>query len=67
MGSILKNISDGKILVADGAMGSMLMQKGLRAGACPELLNLERPEIVKDVAELYLESGAEIIQTNTFG
>jgi 5-methyltetrahydrofolate--homocysteine methyltransferase len=65
--SILKNISDGKILIADGAMGSMLMQKGLRAGACPELLNLERPEIVKEVAELYLESGADIIQTNTFG
>ncbi|UCH66138.1 MAG: homocysteine S-methyltransferase family protein [Ignavibacterium sp.] len=67
MKSILKNISDGKILVADGAMGSMLMQKGLQAGECPELLNLEKPEIVKEVAELYFESGADIIQTNTFG
>jgi 5-methyltetrahydrofolate--homocysteine methyltransferase len=65
--SILKNISNGKILVADGAMGSMLMQKGLLAGECPELLNIERPEIVKEVAELYFESGADIIQTNTFG
>jgi 5-methyltetrahydrofolate--homocysteine methyltransferase len=52
--SILKNISDGKILVADGAMGSMLMQKGLRAGDCPELLNLEKPEIVKEYDTIYL-------------
>ena len=67
MDSILKNVSDGKILVADGAMGSMLMQKGLHAGDCPELLNLEKPDIVKEVAQLYFQSGADIIQTNTFG
>jgi len=65
--SILKNISDGKILVADGAMGSMLMQKGLLAGDCPELLNFEKPDIVEEVAQLYFQSGAVIIQTNTFG
>jgi 5-methyltetrahydrofolate--homocysteine methyltransferase len=65
--SILKNISDGKIFVADGAMGSMLMQKGLQAGECPEQLNLHDPEIVKEVAQLYFQSGADIIQTNTFG
>ena len=67
MDSILKNISDGKILVADGAMGSMLMQKGLLAGDCPELLNFEKPDIVEEVAQLYFQSGAVIIQTNTFG
>jgi 5-methyltetrahydrofolate--homocysteine methyltransferase len=55
------------VLVADGAMGSLLMQKGLKVGECPELLNLDKPEIIAEVAEEYLKSGADIIQTNSFG
>jgi 5-methyltetrahydrofolate--homocysteine methyltransferase len=54
-------------LVADGALGTMLLQRGLRAGECPEQINLDRPEILEEIAAAYLEAGAEIIQTNTFG
>ncbi|MEE9448753.1 MAG: homocysteine S-methyltransferase family protein, partial [Ignavibacteriaceae bacterium] len=67
MKSILDRLINGKILVADGALGTMLFQRGLRSGDCPELLNLSKSEILEEIAQLYLEAGADIIQTNTFG
>jgi len=54
-------------LVADGAMGTMLQKRGLKPGECPERMNLERPEVLEEIAGAYLDAGAEIIQTNTFG
>jgi 5-methyltetrahydrofolate--homocysteine methyltransferase len=67
MKPILERIKNGEILVADGAMGTMLFNRGLKSGDCPELLNLSNPQILEDVAQLYFEAGADIIQTNTFG
>lgn len=67
MKPILKRLEKGEILVADGAIGTMLFQKGLESGECPELFNLTKPEIVEEIAGLYIEAGAEIIQTNSFG
>ena len=54
-------------LVGDGAWGTLLMERGLEPGASPESLNLTRPEVLAEIAALYLEAGAEIITTNTFG
>ncbi len=67
--NLLERISKGEKLTADGAMGSLLMAraKDLIKGKCPEIINLSRPDILEEVANLYLEAGAEIIQTNTFG
>jgi 5-methyltetrahydrofolate--homocysteine methyltransferase len=67
MTSILERLKKGEVLVADGAMGTMLFERGLRSGDCPEILNLSKPEILKEIAQLYFEAGADIIQTNTFG
>jgi 5-methyltetrahydrofolate--homocysteine methyltransferase len=67
MKSILERVTNGEVLVADGAMGTMLFQKGLQSGDCPELLNLTKPEILIEIAQLYFEAGSDIIQTNTFG
>jgi 5-methyltetrahydrofolate--homocysteine methyltransferase len=67
MESILKRLERGEIFVADGAMGSLLMQRGLRAGTPPESFNLSHLEILEEIARLYVEAGAEILQTNTFG
>jgi 5-methyltetrahydrofolate--homocysteine methyltransferase len=69
MQAILKRIKQGETLVADGAMGSILMAraKDIIKGTCPEFLNLSRTYILEDIAKLYLEAGADIIQTNTFG
>lgn len=67
MKTILERLKGGEILVADGAMGTMLLEKGLQPGECPESLNLTKPEILEEIALLYFNAGATIIQTNTFG
>jgi 5-methyltetrahydrofolate--homocysteine methyltransferase len=67
MKNIIDKLKDKKVLVADGAMGSLLMQKGLKTGECPELLNLTNPDILAEIATEYLNAGADIIQTNSFG
>lgn len=56
-----------KIHIFDGAMGTMLQAGGLEPGACPELLNIQRPELVQRVHAEYLAAGADYIETNTFG
>jgi len=63
----LERLKSGKPLLADGAMGSILIAKGPAAGACPELFNIERPDVIKEIARLYIEAGADMLQTNTFG
>ena len=55
------------IEIFDGAMGTMLQAGGLKAGACPEMMNIESSEIVKNVHKAYIEAGSTIITTNTFG
>ncbi len=67
MKKLLERLQNGEILVADGAMGTMLFERGLKSGECPEGMNLSRLDILEDIARLYLDAGADIIQTNTFG
>jgi 5-methyltetrahydrofolate--homocysteine methyltransferase len=67
MGKILDKIKQGKILVSDGAWGTFLHQKGLKAGECPEEWNLTHPEEVLDIARSYIYAGADMIKTNSFG
>jgi len=57
----------GDAILADGAIGSLLMARGLARGAAPESFNLSQPQLLEEIARLYLDAGAEIIQTNTFG
>ena len=68
MTPLLQRLTNGEIVVADGAMGTMLIQRGLASiGACPEAVNLTRPDVLEEIARLYRDAGAEIIETNTFG
>jgi len=67
MNSLLERIKNGEILIADGAIGTMLFNYGLKPGEPPESFNLTRPKVLEEIASLYLEAGADIIQTNTFG
>lgn len=53
--------------MSDGALGTMLIARGLQPGQCPEFLNLEKPEWLIDIARGYLEAGSDIISANTFG
>ena len=56
-----------KVLVFDGAMGTMLQAAGLKPGALPETLNSEDPDAVLAVHRAYIEAGADVISTNSFG
>lgn len=56
-----------KILVADGAMGTMLYAKGIFINRCFDELNLSAASLVKEIHSEYVRAGAEIIETNTFG
>lgn len=67
MRPFLERVKEGPILIADGAMGSFLMEHGLKAGDPPESFNLTKGDLLREIAGLYLEAGAEIVQTNTFG
>jgi len=67
MGKIVDRIKQGKVLVSDGAWGTFLQQKGLKTGECPEEWNLTHPEDVLNIARSYIEAGADMIETNSFG
>lgn len=56
-----------ELLFFDGAMGTMLQARGLQPGELPELWNFSHAEVIKAVHSAYLDAGANIIKTNTFG
>lgn len=64
---IVAAIRRGRVLVSDGAWGTFLQQKGLLPGACPELWNLERPGDVEAIGRSYVEAGADMIKSDSFG
>src|SRR5690349_8464049 len=55
------------LLVSDGAMGSLLYERGVFITQCFEQLNVARADLVQTIHADYVEAGAQIIQTNTFG
>ena len=71
----IKQRMEEKILILDGAMGTMIQQANLTADdfgsdeldGCNEILNITRPDIILNIHKEYLEAGADIIETNTFG
>lgn len=54
-------------LIFDGAMGTMLQNRGLKIGQLPEALNITSSDVVIDIHKKYIKAGADIITTNTFG
>jgi 5-methyltetrahydrofolate--homocysteine methyltransferase len=66
MMNILKELGK-RLLFFDGAMGTMLQFTGLAAGELPELWNLTHPGVIADIHRQYLNAGADILTTNTFG
>ncbi len=58
---------ESRVLLADGAMGTMLQARGLAPQACPDAANLDNPDLVRLLHEEYIAAGADVIQTNTFG
>ncbi len=67
MKSIIEQLQKNKILVSDGGWGTYLYAKGLQMGDCPELWNETHRADVFDVAKSYIDAGADMIETNSFG
>jgi 5-methyltetrahydrofolate--homocysteine methyltransferase len=67
MDDIRERLARGDVILGDGAWGTLLMERGLAPGEVPELFNLDRSAVIEEIAALYLDAGAEIITTNTFG
>lgn len=64
---IADTVREGSVLVSDGAWGTFLYKKGLKPGECPESWNLDRFNDVREIAESYINAGADMVETNSFG
>ncbi|MBN1200543.1 MAG: betaine--homocysteine S-methyltransferase [Anaerolineae bacterium] len=60
-------LASSNVVIADGGMGSMLFAQGLSRGESPERWNVEQPDIVRSVHRGYIQAGAQIVLTNSFG
>ena len=60
-------IADGRVHVTDGAMGTMLYSRGVFLNVCYDELSLVRASLVREIHRAYVEAGAELLETNTFG
>lgn len=56
-----------EVLIGDGALGTLISEKGVQRESHYEVLNLSQPELIKDLHAAYLEAGARVLETNTFG
>lgn len=67
MNSLLTALKNKKVLISDGAWGTFLHERGLQPGECPELWNSTHRDDVFAIAKSYIDAGADIILTNSFG
>ena len=65
--TIKEALKERKILVSDGAWGTFLQRSGLKPGECPEAWCLSHPDVVKRIAQSYVDAGSDMIETNSFG
>lgn len=67
MNTICEEVKAGRTLVSDGAWGTFLQRSGLQPGDCPELWCVEHRDVVAGIARNYIEAGADMVETNSFG
>ena len=65
--TILERLASGEVLISDGATGTYLQANGLESGGCPELMNVDQPEVVRGMAREYFAAGSDMVLTNSFG
>ena len=66
-GLLSRMLDPERVIVFDGAMGTMLYAKGVFINQCYDELNLRAPDLVREVHAAYAKAGAEVLETNTFG
>jgi methionine synthase I (cobalamin-dependent)/5,10-methylenetetrahydrofolate reductase len=64
---LLEKLDEDQVILADGAMGTMLHARGISFDHCFDELNLTQPALVAEIHREYIDAGAQIIETNTFG
>ncbi len=67
MKKIAELLKNKRVLVSDGAWGTLLQKKGLQPGECPEKWNISHSDEVFEIAESYIKAGSDMIETNSFG
>jgi 5-methyltetrahydrofolate--homocysteine methyltransferase len=67
MPNFRKALDDNAILIFDGGMGTQLQARGMPPGISPEAFGASQPEVVREIHSAYLQAGARVITTNTFG
>jgi 5-methyltetrahydrofolate--homocysteine methyltransferase len=67
MRRLMDRVRSGETIISDGALGSQLMARGVSVHDCLDAASLNRPELLREIAAAYLDAGAEILTTNTFG
>ncbi len=67
MHTLIEQLLQDKPVITDGSWGVQIQRRGLARGECPDSWNLEKPELVEDVARQYVVAGSQVILTNTFG
>lgn len=67
MNNSIEKMLNKPLIMLDGAMGTMLMQRGLKLGKYPETICFTHADIIEDIHKQYVDAGADIIYTNTFG
>ena len=65
--TFLELLGDNRPHLFDGAMGTLLYQKGVFINRCYDELNVKEPDLIRDVHRAYVKAGAEILETNSFG
>lgn len=66
MQNIIERLNE-EVLICDGAMGTMLIQKGMPQGGCPDFWGIKKHKILLEIHKEYVAAGADMITTNTFG
>jgi methionine synthase / methylenetetrahydrofolate reductase(NADPH) len=65
--TLIKSLEGPRPVLCDGAMGTMLNLRGIEFDTCLDALNIQRPSLVADIHRMYIDAGAQIIESNTFG
>src|SRR3954465_2432512 len=65
--ALARLVDPNSLVLFDGAMGTMLYAKGVFINQCYDELNVRAPDLVRDVHRAYVKSGAEVLETNSFG
>lgn len=60
-------VQEKNVVLTDGAWGTEIAKHGFDPGICPELFNIDAPDMIRDIGVRYVEAGSEILLTNTFG